>query len=103
MTPREQAIRTALAEKRLTPDQALPLVDAELESSEAASLLVLRGILIQVSDEGPYTLEDAQSSFERAIELAPDDPEAYEELGHLHDAVIPAGPVRGRCRTSGRA
>lgn len=71
------------------PDEAVPLIEAELASAETASLLVLRGVLIQVSEEGPLTLDDARTSFERAIELAPDDAEAYEELGHLHDAVPP--------------
>jgi hypothetical protein len=89
MTAGERAIRDRLAQKRLTPDEALPLVEAELAVIETSSLLVLRGILIQVSEEGSQTLDDARVSFERAIELAPDDPEAYEELGHLHDAVLP--------------
>jgi len=89
MTPRERAIRDGLAHERLTPDEALPLVDSELACAETPSLLVLRGILIQVSEGGPLTLDDARTSFERAIELAPDYPEAYEELGHLHDAVLP--------------
>ena len=88
MTPGERAIRDGLARKCLTPDEALPLVDAELASAETPSLFVLRGVLIQVSEEGPLTLDDARTSFERAIALAPDDPEAYEELGHLHDVVL---------------
>lgn len=89
MTTAERAIRDRLARKSLTPDEALPLVEAELASAETPSLLVLRGILIQVSERGPQTLDDARASFERATALAPDDPDAYEELGHLHDAVLP--------------
>ncbi len=87
--PDETAIREALRQRRLSPDEALPLVQAELAVAETASLCVLRGVLIQLSDSGTETLDDARASFERATQLAPDDPEGYEELGHYFEAVMP--------------
>lgn len=49
-----------------------------------------RGDLIQLGPEGnPHTLEDAQASYERALEIDPDDCEALESLGHFFDAVTP--------------
>jgi tetratricopeptide (TPR) repeat protein len=89
MTPGERKIRDGLQTESLTPDQALKLVKEELASGETASLLVLRGILTQLSDDPEVTIEEAQVSFERAIALAPDHPEAYEELAHFFDAVMP--------------
>ena len=89
MTAGERAIRDGLNNGKLTPDEALVLVAAELAIAETPSLLVLRGVLTQVSEHPSLTLEDARTSFERAIELAPDDPEAYEELAHFFDAVEP--------------
>lgn len=85
----EADIRAALANRTLTPDEALPLVDAALMQRNAASLHVLRATLIQLSEASNLTLEDARASLERAVDLAPDDPEAYEELGHFFDAVMP--------------
>jgi len=89
MTASERAIRDGLQSGHLTPGEALVLVVAELATTETPSLLILRGILTQVSEHPTLTLQDARVSFERAIELAPDEPEAYEELGHLFDAVEP--------------
>ena len=89
MTPGERSIRDGLWGGRLTPDEALQLVEAELARTETASLLVLRGTLIQLPESGRLTLDEARESFERAIQLAPDDPEAYEELSHYFDAVMP--------------
>jgi len=89
MTAGERAIRDGLHSRTLTPDEALVLVVAELATTETPSLLVLRGILTQISEHPSLTLQDARASLERAIELAPDEPEAYEELGHFFDAVEP--------------
>ncbi len=87
MTPTE--IRAGLRSRILTPDEALQLTDAELSVSESAALWVLRGDLIQLSDWGEYTLAHARASYERAVELAPASPEAYEELGHFFDSIEP--------------
>ena len=89
MTDGEREIRKGLRRRWLTPDEALLLVDAELAKAETPSLLVLRAVLVQLSEHAGLTLDNARVSLERAIELAPDDPEAYEELGHFFDAVVP--------------
>lgn len=67
----------------------LPLVDLALQHDDVASLHILRGILILVSDTSNLELDDARRAFERAIQLRPEHPEAYEELGHFFDAVLP--------------
>jgi len=89
MTDGERDIRDSLRRRRLTPDQALLLVDAELAKGETPSLLVLRAVLVQLAEDPTLTLDEARISLERAIELAPDDPDAYEELAHFFDAVVP--------------
>ena len=88
MTRDELQIREGLRSGRLSPNEALVLVRAKLAAGETSSLLVLQGILSQISEEPGATLEEAQASFERAVELAPDNPEPYEELGHFFDAVM---------------
>jgi tetratricopeptide (TPR) repeat protein len=89
LIPPEHAIRDRLRQGEITPDQALVLVETELATAETSSLLVLRGMLTLVSERSTFTLQHARASFERAIELAPDDAEAYEELAHFFDAVEP--------------
>jgi hypothetical protein len=89
MTDGERDIRNGLRRRWLTPDEALVLVDAELARVETPSLLVLRAVLVQLGDDPDLALDEARVSLERAIELAPDDPEAYEELGHFFDVVVP--------------
>src|SRR5262245_2081527 len=86
--PSETEIRSGLKSGSLTPDVALPLVNAALRHDDVASLHVLRGILILLSDSADVELDDARKAFERAIEISPDRPEAYEELGHYFDAVM---------------
>src|SRR5262249_7024510 len=57
---------------------------------ESARLWWLRGGMIQVGSEGiDYTLTDARMSYERALQVAPDNPEALESLGYFFDAVEP--------------
>ena len=82
-------IRSRMRLGALTADQALQLVDAELEQGESTSLWLLRGALIQLSGTGEYSLANARASYERALVLAPESPEPYEELGHFYDAVEP--------------
>ena len=84
----EKDIRSGLRTGELSRERALLLVEAELALAESASLWNLRGDLIPLA-ESPRALEDARSSYEHAILLAPDDPEAYESLGHFYDAVEP--------------
>jgi tetratricopeptide (TPR) repeat protein len=61
------------------------------EHPRSARLWNLRGDLIQLVEDDQtlesYSLDDARDSYEHARAAAPDDPEAYESLGHFFDAV----------------
>jgi len=55
----------------------------------SVGLWLLRGALIQLGEDDPrWSLEDAERSYLRAAELAPDDPEPLEELGYYYDCVL---------------
>jgi tetratricopeptide (TPR) repeat protein len=61
---------------------------AELLSKPSASLLVKKGICIQLSsEECPYSLEDAEKAFKDAIDEEKDYIEAYIELAHYYSNV----------------
>ena len=90
MTPFERDLRADLKAGRIDYDQALDRVDAELKrSGDDASLLVVRGILILLSENLKFELTDARVSFERAIATDPESAEAYEELGRYFDVFEP--------------
>jgi tetratricopeptide (TPR) repeat protein len=58
----------------------------------SARLWCRRGDLIQLGSEDTaelYTLGDARTSYERALQLVPEHVEALESLGHFFDAVEP--------------
>jgi len=84
----EQNIRRQLATAAGTYDEALPLVEKALSEAPSVGLWVLRGQLIQLSECGPYTLDDVRLSYEAARELDPTDSAPVEELGHFFDAVM---------------
>lgn len=52
-------------------------------------LWIRRGDLIQLSEDadGRLTLEDALLSYQRAIELEPDNAQAYQSTGYFLDRV----------------
>src|SRR2546426_11405354 len=55
----------------------------------SARLFVVRGNLIQLGPEScPHPLEEALRSYQRAVEINPRFAEAWEEIGHYHDAVL---------------
>ena len=89
MSPREEKIRNDVRSGWITLSDALGVVKKELEAEETPSLLILQAVLTQLVDDPSETLEDARLCLERAIALAPDGHEAYEELGHFYDAVMP--------------
>jgi tetratricopeptide (TPR) repeat protein len=67
-------------------EDALALVSRLLKDwPDNPQLLVMWADLIQLQDaeDGP-TLEDAKAAYERAIDLAPQTPEALIELGHYY-------------------
>ena len=75
-------------------EEALAQVDQLLEANPfAAQLHLLRGQLIQLQDENtPYSLEDAEKAFQRAVELDATYFDALVELMHFYDAVCPDTP-----------
>ena len=80
-----------------TSDEALALADGAVRAyPESAKLWCMRGDLIQL---GPaditYSLDDALACYERAVSINPNFAEGYEEIGHVHDAVMP-NPGRAR-------
>jgi hypothetical protein len=84
-------------EKALPRD--LELIEAAIrEFPDLAELWILRGDLIQLSDEGGVsTLRDAETSYLKAIELEPENPEGYESLGFYYDVVM-ADPVTAKAQ-----
>ena len=82
-------------EKALPRD--LELIEAAIrEFPDLAELWILRGDLIQLSDEGgAYTLRDAETSYLKAVEIEPENPEGYESLGFYYDDVM-ADPLRAK-------
>lgn len=70
-------------------DKALRVVEDLCKDADAwPDLLVLKGDLIQVTDEGAYTLEDAEAAYNEAIEIDPAHVEAYTELSELYASVL---------------
>ena len=63
----------------------------------SARLLVMRGNLIQLGPEsGPHPLEEALRSYQHAAEIDPQFAEAWDEIGHYHDAVLDDKPAAQR-------
>jgi len=75
-------------------EEALTQIHKLLEANPlAAQLHLLRGQLIQLQDENtPYSLEDAEQAFRRAVELDTTYFDAIVELMHFYDAVCPDTP-----------
>jgi hypothetical protein len=75
-----------------TTPEAYALVEEALKAHpHSARLWCLRGTLIQLGpgpEKSGYTLEDAFASYKKAIEVEPDCPEGWEELGHYHDVHL---------------
>jgi tetratricopeptide (TPR) repeat protein len=86
------ALKRLLKAKRW--EEALTKVDALLAANPfAAQLYLLRGQLIQLQSEGTaYSLEDAEASFRRALELDDTSIDVLVELMHFYDAVCADTP-----------
>ncbi len=76
----------------LSAEAALREVETALRLQESAALWLLRGHYILLSDNLPglpaepgEPLSEVRRSYERAIELDPNSPEAHEELGRYFD------------------
>jgi tetratricopeptide (TPR) repeat protein len=84
-------------------DQALSVVESLCAITDAwPDLLVLKGDLIQVSQQGEYSLQDAEDAYRQAIDIDPAHIEAYIELSELYATVLEQ-PQRARdIRQQGR-
>jgi tetratricopeptide (TPR) repeat protein len=75
-----------------TTAEAFALVEEALKAHpDSARLWCFRGALIQLGpapEKSGYTLEDALASYQKAIEVEPDCPEGWEELGHYYDVIL---------------
>ena len=83
------AIGEEVAEHDRATPRAMQLVEEGLKEYPAsARLWILRGDLIQVSDDvDTYSLDDALDSYQTAVEIEPSSAEAHESIGHFLDAV----------------
>ena len=70
--------------------QVIALADEAVRAfPQSARLWVMRGDLIQMGPElCPHPLEESLRSYQRAVEADPQFAEAWEEIGHYHDAVL---------------
>ncbi len=56
---------------------------------QSAQLWLMRGDLIQLGPEScPHPLEEALASYERAVQIAPEYAQAWDEIGHYYDGVL---------------
>jgi tetratricopeptide (TPR) repeat protein len=78
--------------------EAITLADEAARAfPSSARLLVMRGNLIQLGSKScPHPLEEALRSYQRAAEIDPQFAEAWEEIGHYHDAVLDDEPAAKR-------
>lgn len=83
-----QEIRERIESGVSTTEEMLPKVEELLAQSPSAELWILRGNLIELSNECLYELSEAERSYFEACHLAPSDYEAFEELGHFYDVVM---------------
>ena len=65
---------------------------------QSARLWLMRGDLIQIGPKScPHPLEEALRSYQRAIEIDPQFADAWDEIGHYHDAVLADETGAQRC------
>jgi tetratricopeptide (TPR) repeat protein len=69
---------------------AIALADEAVRAfPQSPRLWCIRGDVIQLGPESsPHSLDDARACYERATEIDPNFAEAWEEIGHFHDAVL---------------
>jgi tetratricopeptide (TPR) repeat protein len=82
-------LEEVLRDERATP-AALALLDEALTRfPESAALWCLRGDVHQLGEgEDGAAYETAETSYLKAAELDPRNPEPHESLGHLYDAIL---------------
>jgi tetratricopeptide (TPR) repeat protein len=78
--------------RRIRTEDLEQVEHALAEHPSSAALWNVRGDFIQLSDDPPaeldrWPLDQALASYQRAAEVAPNDPEAFESIGYFYDAV----------------
>jgi hypothetical protein len=70
--------------------ELISLADEAVRSfPRSARLWLLRGDIIQLGPEScPHPLGESLVSYHRAVELDPKFADAWDEIGHYHDAVL---------------
>ena len=68
----------------------IALADEAVQSfPQSPRLWCMRGDVIQLGPECcPHSLDDARACYQRATEIDPQFVEAWESLGHFHNAVL---------------
>jgi tetratricopeptide (TPR) repeat protein len=70
-------------------EQAMRLVEELCEQADAwPELLVLKGDLIQLTDDDRYNLSDAEVAYSQAIDMDPYHVEAYAELAEFYASAM---------------
>lgn len=90
MSPLQEQIKHAreLA-AREEYDEALAVVEGLCRTADAwPELLVLKGDLLQLTDDDRYSLADAENAYRQAIEMDPSCIEAYIELSEFYAHVL---------------
>lgn len=79
-----------LAKKRKYNEALERLLQAEIDDKSIinADFLVLKGVLIMLSDIGNFELKDAEDNFLKALELEPENINALEETYHYYADVM---------------
>jgi Flp pilus assembly protein TadD len=88
MNTREESIRSEIRRCGKATPEILRRIEAALEESPSADLWILLGDAIQLSEGDTHSLDDAERSYERAMELEPSSPEPHQSLGNFHYAVM---------------
>lgn len=72
------------------PLETIVLADEAVRAfPQSPRLWCIRGDLIQLGPEdNPHSLDDARACYQRATEIDPQFVEAWESLGHFHNAVL---------------
>jgi tetratricopeptide (TPR) repeat protein len=82
-----QRIREEILRAEAASPSILAQIEQELGREQSAELWILRGDAIQLSNGDEYDLQDAETSYLKALELDPASAEAYESLGHFTFAL----------------
>ena len=83
-------IRNQWPEKGEASLEVIALCDeAVARFPQSPRLWCMRGNLITLGPENtPHSLVDALASYQRASEIDPSFAEAWDEIGHYHDAIL---------------